>query len=49
MKLIEPSIYVPRAGVAPVEPAWKSFPEFADVVHPRQKVAMGDDSEGTAP
>jgi uncharacterized protein len=47
MRLVEPSVYVPRPGVAPVEPGWKSFPEFADAVHPRQPVATGggaDDS-----
>jgi predicted pyridoxine 5'-phosphate oxidase superfamily flavin-nucleotide-binding protein len=32
----EPSIYAPQAGVAPVEPAWKSFEIFADVVPPRR-------------
>lgn len=30
-----PSIYAPRPGVAPVEPAWKSFDEFRDAVPPR--------------
>ena len=44
MALVEPSIYTPRPGVAPVEPAWKSFPEFADAVHPRAKRA-GTDSQ----
>jgi predicted pyridoxine 5'-phosphate oxidase superfamily flavin-nucleotide-binding protein len=39
MTLAEASPYVPHAGEAPVEPAWKSFPEFADAVHPRQKTA----------
>ena len=39
MRLVEPSIYAPRPGVAPVEPAWKSFPVFADAIHPRQKTA----------
>ena len=39
MALVEPSIYAPRPGKAPVEPAWKSFAEFADAVHPRQKTA----------
>jgi hypothetical protein len=39
MTLAEPSPYVPQAGQAPVEPAWKGFPEFADAVHPRQKTA----------
>ena len=41
MQLVEPSIYAPKAGGAPVEPAWKSFKEFSDAVHPRQKVARG--------
>jgi len=36
MTLAEPSIYVPRAGVAPVEPAWKGFDSFKDVVPPRR-------------
>jgi predicted pyridoxine 5'-phosphate oxidase superfamily flavin-nucleotide-binding protein len=49
MKLVEPSVYAPRAGQVPVEPAWKSFPEFADAVHPRQKVATGEDTEGEVP
>jgi predicted pyridoxine 5'-phosphate oxidase superfamily flavin-nucleotide-binding protein len=31
----EPSVYAPRPGVAPVEPAWKGFEEFRDVVPPR--------------
>jgi uncharacterized protein len=39
MKLVEPSIYAPRPGAAPVEPAWKSASEFADAVHPRQPTA----------
>jgi predicted pyridoxine 5'-phosphate oxidase superfamily flavin-nucleotide-binding protein len=41
MQLVEPSIYAPRAGVAPPEPAWKSFPEFKDAVHPRQTTYGG--------
>jgi hypothetical protein len=41
MKVVEPSIYAPKPGEAPVEPAWKSAPEFADAVHPRQKTATG--------
>jgi uncharacterized protein len=35
LDLIEPSIYAPKADVAPVEPAWKSFDLFKDVVPPR--------------
>jgi hypothetical protein len=38
MRLAESSPYTPRPGEVPVEPAWKSSPEFADAVHPRQKV-----------
>jgi predicted pyridoxine 5'-phosphate oxidase superfamily flavin-nucleotide-binding protein len=41
MKLIEPSIYTPKPGETPVEPAWKSSPEFADAVHTRAKTATG--------
>ena len=32
----EPSIYVPKADTPPVEPAWKTFEIFADVVPPRR-------------
>jgi predicted pyridoxine 5'-phosphate oxidase superfamily flavin-nucleotide-binding protein len=39
MRLVEPSIYTPKPHETPVEPAWKSAPEFADAVHPRQKVS----------
>jgi predicted pyridoxine 5'-phosphate oxidase superfamily flavin-nucleotide-binding protein len=31
------SPYVPVADVAPVEPRWKTFPDFADVVPPRRR------------
>ena len=44
MQLVEPSSYAPRPGVEFPEPAWKSFPEFEDVVHPRQKTFRGDSS-----
>lgn len=30
-----PSLHAPRPGVAPVEPAWKGFDSFRDVVPPR--------------
>jgi uncharacterized protein len=33
----EPSPYIPCEGVAPVEPAWKNFDAFKDVVPPRQR------------
>jgi predicted pyridoxine 5'-phosphate oxidase superfamily flavin-nucleotide-binding protein len=42
MKFIEPSMYAPRAGVPFPEPEWKSFPEFAPVIHPRQKTFTGE-------
>jgi predicted pyridoxine 5'-phosphate oxidase superfamily flavin-nucleotide-binding protein len=42
MQFVEPSQYAPRPGETFVEPAWKSFPEFKDAVHPRQPTAAGD-------
>jgi uncharacterized protein len=41
MQLVEPSIYAPREGIDPPEPGWKSFPEFKDAVHCRQKTYGG--------
>jgi predicted pyridoxine 5'-phosphate oxidase superfamily flavin-nucleotide-binding protein len=41
MQLVEPSRYIPRAGIEPVEPAWKGFDAFKDVVHPRHPTAKG--------
>jgi predicted pyridoxine 5'-phosphate oxidase superfamily flavin-nucleotide-binding protein len=35
--VLEPSAYVPQAGAAPLEPKWKSFPDFANVVPPRRR------------
>jgi uncharacterized protein len=43
MQLVEPSIYAPRAGVDPPEPAWKDFPEFKDAVHKRHETYHGAD------
>lgn len=37
MQFVEPSIYVPAEGIPPVEPKWKSFEIFADVVPPRRR------------
>jgi uncharacterized protein len=37
MQVLEPSVYVPQADEAPVEPKWKSFEMFADVVPPRAR------------
>ena len=42
MQLVEPSIYAPRPGHEPPEPAWKGFADFKDHVHPRQPTAKGD-------
>ena len=39
LALVEPSVYVPQPGCAPVEPGWKSFEDFKDHVHPRQPTA----------
>ena len=41
MQLIEPSIYAPRPGCEPPEPAWKGFDDFKDYVHPRQPTFKG--------
>jgi uncharacterized protein len=47
LDLVEPSVYTPRPGEDPVEPMWKSFDTFKDVVHPRQPTFRGDGG-GTA-
>jgi hypothetical protein len=39
MQLAESSVYVPKAGSDPVEPAWKGFDIFKGFVHPRQPTA----------
>ena len=41
MQLVAPSDYIPGAGCEPLEPAWKSFEDFRDAVHPRQPTARG--------
>jgi hypothetical protein len=41
MQLIEPSVYAPRAGCEVPEPAWKTFDDFKDCVHPRQPAFKG--------
>jgi uncharacterized protein len=41
MQLIDPSIYAPRSGCDPPEPAWKDFESFKDCVHPRQPTFKG--------
>jgi len=33
----EPSPYLPEAGIPPLEPKWKAFGIFADVVPPRRR------------
>ena len=35
LSLTEPSIYTPQKGAAPVEPAWKGFDAFKNIVPPR--------------
>lgn len=37
MSLEAPSPYAPAAGQPPLEPKWKAFPDFADVVPPRRR------------
>ena len=39
MQMMAPSVSVPAAGCAPVEPAWKESPDFRDVVPPRKPTA----------
>lgn len=41
LELVEPSTYIPRPGHEPVEPAWKQFDSFRDVIHPRQATYGG--------
>lgn len=37
MTMEEPSPYAPAADAEPLEPRWKAFPDFADVVPPRRR------------
>jgi uncharacterized protein len=37
MTLVEPSAYLPAAAAPPLEPKWKSFEIFSDVVPPRRR------------
>jgi len=37
LELTQPSVYAPRADAEPVEPAWKGFADFKDVVPPRRR------------
>jgi predicted pyridoxine 5'-phosphate oxidase superfamily flavin-nucleotide-binding protein len=39
MRLVEESVYAPLPDVEPVEPGWKSSPDFKDAIHPRQPTA----------
>ncbi|MGE0500200.1 MAG: pyridoxamine 5'-phosphate oxidase family protein [Rhizobiaceae bacterium] len=41
MQLVEPSAYTPTPGGEPPEPAWKSFPEFSELVPPRRPTFKG--------
>jgi len=40
-ELVEPSPYAPQAGIEPLEPAWKGFDLFKDVVPPRRPTYRG--------
>ena len=39
MQLVGPSMYTPQKGCEPLEPAWKGFAMFEDVVPPRKPTA----------
>ena len=41
MQLVDPSIYAPRSGYDPPEPAWKGFDSFKDCIRPRQPTYKG--------
>jgi uncharacterized protein len=41
LSLIEASPYTPTPGADAIEPAWKGFDDFKDVVHPRQPTTKG--------
>jgi hypothetical protein len=41
MQMVEPSIYAPQPDCDVPEPAWKSFADFKDYVHPRQPTCKG--------
>lgn len=41
LEVAQESVYVPRPGEEPVEPAWKSFDIFKDDIHPRQPTFKG--------
>jgi predicted pyridoxine 5'-phosphate oxidase superfamily flavin-nucleotide-binding protein len=40
LTLADPSIYVPKVGAAPVEPAWKGYDAFKGIVLPRRDRAI---------
>jgi hypothetical protein len=46
LQLQAESDYTPRPGCDPVEPAWKSFPDLKDAVHPRQPTARDNAGNG---
>ena len=45
LQLVQPSKYAPLPGAEFPEPGWKSFPDFAPVMHPRQKTFRGRPKE----
>jgi hypothetical protein len=42
MRMVEESLYTPRPHVVPIEPGWKTNPDFRDFVHPRSRTAGAD-------
>jgi predicted pyridoxine 5'-phosphate oxidase superfamily flavin-nucleotide-binding protein len=45
LQLVEASAYLPEAGEEPLEPGWKSRPDLADCVPPRQPTFTGHPPE----
>jgi predicted pyridoxine 5'-phosphate oxidase superfamily flavin-nucleotide-binding protein len=42
MHMMKESLYTPRPRVVPIEPGWKTNPDFRDFVHPRRQTAGVD-------
>jgi uncharacterized protein len=45
LQLVEASAYTPKPGCDPIEPAWKGFDAFKDVIHPRQATYRGETTD----
>jgi uncharacterized protein len=41
MQIVTPSAYTPQPKCEPLEPTWKGFDAFKDVIHPRQPTWRG--------